>query len=271
MEIFLIHLEKFVEYIEEEVKQLYATFPQQPMTGLTKVLKREHEAAEKRHICFKEFNDLNDLNEFNDRRNRKIRDDCHYTGLYRGAAHNDCNRKYQILHHIPIVFHNLSGYDAPLLIKELEKRFNKNDIGVNAENKEKYISFNVKINVKLAGVSKKDGTEVHKNIQLRFIDSCRFMASSLDKLASNLDDGQCKNLREFYKEEEVFKLMRRKGVYPYEHMDGWEKFEETSLPPKDVFYSRLNMKGISDQYYEHPQQVCNTMEKKTLGCYHIRT
>ena len=85
-----------------------------------------------------------------------------------------------------IVFHNLSGYDAHLFIKELQKRLNKNDIGGIAENKEKYISFTVKINVKLAGVSKEDVTEVLKNIQLRFIDSCRFMASSLDKLASNL-------------------------------------------------------------------------------------
>ena len=84
------------------------------------------------------------------------------------------------------MFHNLSGYDAHLFIKELGRRFNKNDIGVIAENKEKYISFNVKINVKLAGVKYKDGTQVHKNIPLRFIDSCRFMASSLDKLASNL-------------------------------------------------------------------------------------
>ena len=80
----------------------------------------------------------------------------------------------------------MSGYDAHLFIKELGRRFNKNDIGVIAENKEKYISFNVKINVKLVGVKNKDGTEVCKNIQLRFIDSCRFMASSLDKLASNL-------------------------------------------------------------------------------------
>ena len=51
-------------------------------------------------------------------------------------------------------------------------------------------------------------------------------------------------------------------------MDGWEKFEEVGLPPKDAFYSRFNMKGISDQDYEHAQQVWNTMEKKTLGCYH---
>ena len=78
------------------------------------------------------------------------------------------------------MFHNLSGYDAHLFITELGKKFNKSDIGVIAENKEKYISFNVKINVKLAGVKNKDRTEAHKNIQLRFIDSCRFMASSLD-------------------------------------------------------------------------------------------
>ena len=78
-----------------------------------------------------------------------------------------------------------------MFIKELVKRFNKNNIGVIAENKEKYIRFNVKINVKLAGVSNKDGTVVCRNIQLRFIDSCRFMALGLDKLASNLDDDHC--------------------------------------------------------------------------------
>ena len=158
-------VEKFVEYIEEEVKRLYKTFPRQPMTKLTNLLKREHKAAEKCYISLKELNDP---------RNRKVRDHCHYTGLYWGAAHNNCNLKYKIPDHIPIVFHNLSGYDTHLFIKELG-RFNKNDIGVIAENKEKYISFNVKINVKLAGVKYKDGTQVHKNIQLRFIDSCRFM------------------------------------------------------------------------------------------------
>ena len=62
--------------------------------------------------------------------------------------------------------------------------------------------------------------------------------------------------------------MRHKGIYPYKYMDGWEKFEETSLPPKNAFYSRLNMKGISDQDYEQAQQVWNAMEKNTPGCYH---
>ena len=88
------------------------------------------------------------------------------------------------------MFHNLSGHDAHLSIKELE-----DDIGAIAENKEKYIGFNVNINFKLSGVTNEDGKEVYKNIQLRFIHSCRFVASSLDKLDSNLNNDPCKNLR----------------------------------------------------------------------------
>ena len=61
--------------------------------------------------------------------------------------------------------------------------------------------------------------------------------------------------------------MIRKGVYPYEHMDRWEKSEETMLPPKNTFYRNLNMKGISDSDHEHAEQVRNTEAKMTLGYY----
>ena len=149
------------------------------MIELTDALKREHKAAKKCHICFKEFLSI-------DLENKKVRDRCHCMGLYRGVAHNKWNLKYRIPDYIPIVFHNLSGHDSHLFNKELGRRFKRKDIGVIAENKEKYISFNVKIKVKLAEVRDEDGIEVCENIQLRFIDSCRFMASSLDKLASNL-------------------------------------------------------------------------------------
>ena len=158
---------------------------------------------------------------------------------------------------------------------------------------------------------------MYKKIQLRFIDSCRFMASSLDKLASNLcntneaqcdkckgnmelinisgnyiaslwcktcktkktkdlDEGVLKNnfnhTSRFWECDEKFRLLIRKGVYPYEYMDGWRKFEEASLPPKHAFYSRLNMKGVSDHDYEHAQQVWYRItpehENITLGDYH---
>ena len=66
-------MEKFVEYMEDVVKRLYETFPQQPMIELTDVQKREHEAAKKCYICLKEFNDPN---------NKKVWDPYHYTGEY---------------------------------------------------------------------------------------------------------------------------------------------------------------------------------------------
>ena len=92
------------------------------------------------------------------------------------------------------------------------------------------------------------------------------------KMTKELDEEVLKknfnHTSRFWRCDEKFRLMIRKSVYPYKYMDGWKKFEETSLPPKDAFYSRLSMKGISDQDPEHAQQVWNTMEKKTLGCYH---
>ena len=96
-----------------------------------------------------------------------------------------------------------------------------------------------------------------------------------DKKTKDQDEGVLKksfnHTSRFWGCDEKFRLMIRKSVYPYEYMDGWKKFEETSLPPKNTFYSRLSIKSISDQNHEHAQQVWNAMEKKTLGCYHVPT
>ena len=97
---------------------------------------------------------------------------------------------------------------------KLGKNFNKSYIGFIAKSNEKYISFNVKISIKLAGVANINSKKVRKHIQLRFIDSCSFMASSLDKLSFNFDDNQCKNHREFYTGDEGFWFMRCKCLYP---------------------------------------------------------
>ena len=79
---------------------MYAIHPQQPMTQIADVLKTEHQAAEKYHICLKDFN----IPE-----NREVRDHCHYIDLYQVAANRNCNLKYGIPDYIS--FHNLSGYD----------------------------------------------------------------------------------------------------------------------------------------------------------------
>ena len=61
--------------------------------------------------------------------------------------------------------------------------------------------------------------------------------------------------------------MLQKGVYPYEHMDDWEKFNETSLPEKEDFYSHLNTEDITDAKYAHAKIICKDFEIKNLGEY----
>ena len=110
-------------------------FPERPMKRLTQGEWREFNRATKCHICFKDC-------EEDYRFNYKVRDHhCHYTGLYRGPAHRICNLRYKIPRYIPVVSHNLSGYNTHLFIGELGKKFDSGSIGVIAENKEKYISF----------------------------------------------------------------------------------------------------------------------------------
>ena len=82
-------------------------------------MKREHKAAKKCHIGFKEFNDPE---------NRNVRDHCHYTDLYQGAAQNQCNLKYRIPDNSHVLFHNLSGYDAYPVYQELQIKFKKSNI-----------------------------------------------------------------------------------------------------------------------------------------------
>ena len=65
-----------------------------------------------------------------------------------------------------------------------------------------------------------------------------------------------------------FILLLQKGVYPYEYMDDWEKFNETSLPEKEDFYSHLNMEDITDADYAHVKRICKDFEIKNWGEYH---
>ena len=87
---------------------------------------------------------------------------------------------------------------------------------------------------------------------LRFIDSLRFMASSLDKLSSNLKMYQFVNMKKFYSGNQL-SLLLRMAVYPYDYVDCLKKLDETSLPPKEAFYSKLTGDGITDEDCQHAQ------------------
>ena len=100
----------------------------------------------------------------------------------------------------------------------------------------------------------KEGKEVNVKCELRFIDSLRFMASSLDKLSSNLKIDQFVNLKKYYSDNQL-SLLLRKVVYPYDYVYCMKKLDETSLPTKESFYSKLTGEGITDEDYRHAQTV----------------
>ena len=104
--------------------------------------------------------------------------------------------------------------------------------------------------------------------RLRFIDSLRFMSSSLDSLTTNLVRGG-QELFGFEKYTlKQYELLVHKGIYPCEYMSFWDRFEETALPPPKAFYSKLNMAGVSSEDYALARSVWAEFGLHNLGEYH---
>ncbi|XP_073962457.1 uncharacterized protein [Choristoneura fumiferana] len=250
-------LSKFVMYRGEDCVQKFVESLYQDTESINRILttiipsaggtNNVFDNSEPCHICGELFKE----NEV------YVIDHCHLTGAVRGRAHNSCNVNFKLPRFIPVIFHNLSGYDGHLFIKELSK--SKGEIHCIPYNKEKYISF-----------SKRVG-----KITLRFIDSYRFMPSSLEKLVKNLSKEQFKILPNFLPlpcdtvddRDRQMKLLTRKGVYPYEYVDSWEKLDEAHLPDKESFYSTLCDSYISDHDYQHAQTIWDSFKITTLGEY----
>ena len=191
-----------------------------------------------------------------------VRDHCHFTGKYRGAAHNKCNLMCKKPRVLPVIFHNLQGYDAHLFIKQLAKLEGKLDCIPSTE--EKYISFSKTI--KVGEYKHICGNILPINFEIRFLDSFKFLQTSLAHLVSNLSQD------DFHITKHAFKhntsLLTRKGVYPYDYVSSLEKLSETQLPPKEEFYSYLNDEEITDEDYQHAIKVWNTFGCKTIRDYH---
>ena len=154
----------------------------------------------------------------------------------------------------------MSGYDSHLFIKKLSG----GKLKCIPNNEEKYISFYKEIKV---GEFMKEGKTIEGKQELRFIDSFRFIASSLGILSKNLANDQCKYISSYYSGKQ-FDLLLRKGVYPYDWVDSIDKLSETQLPPKESFFSKLRDEGISDEYYSHAQKVWDEFQCKTFRDYH---
>ena len=185
-----------------------------------------------------------------------------------------------------------------MIIKELAKEF-EGSIECLGENTEKYINFSVPIEKQLGEMI---------TYKIRFKDSYRFMSSSLSSLVDNLADincEKCDNKHEYigfrdnhlllkcsdcnawFKRDSIelikrfantyefcnkdinkFTLLLRKGVYPYEYMDNWERFNEVVLPDKKAFYINLNIEHITDVDYRHANSMFKEFKMNNLGNYH---
>ena len=245
---------KFMEAMLEEVKYCKKTMKRcfnKPLK-MTSDDVDAFEKAEECHICNKKYTS-EDI---------RVRDHCHITGKYRGSAHQECNLQLRLNPDeikIPVIFHNLRGYDSHFIMQEIGAIV-KNHTYINKKGIEKQMSINAIPNNMEKYMAFMLGNH------LTFLDSFQFMSSSLDKLASNLPREAFKYTSKQYKGKKL-DLMVRKEVYPYDYMDSFDKFNE-KLPSKEDFYSILNDEHISNKDYQHAQTVWKTFKLKTMGEYH---
>ena len=173
-------------------------------------------------------------------------------GKVRGVAHSKCNMLFRESYRVPVVFHNFSRYDAHLIIEELAACI-EGPLSVIGQNMETYISINKKVE--------------NTKIEFVFIDSFRFINTSLDKMGHILNNSSKKILRTHFPDDEDFQLICQKEVFPYDYVDSLEKLEEKHLPDKKHFYNKLTDSEISDENYERAQKVFRHFKCKNLGEY----
>ena len=244
-------MDVFIKWLEEDVKDI-ANIEEKEII-FTEEDKKQFNKASDCWICGEELG------------NDRVRDHCHYTGRYRGPAHNSCNLKYRKPKSISVFFHNLSGYDSHLFIKKLGSPDKKENLKCIPNNEEKYITFTKTI---ITGqYTNKKGEVKDKTFDIVFKDSLKFLSSSLGALVNNLPKDAFKNLLKYFTPEEA-ELLKQKGFYPYEYMDSIEKFNDTELPPQKAFFSKLSGRGITEKNYRHTWNVWKTRNMKIFKEYH---
>ncbi|XP_054275402.1 uncharacterized protein LOC128994697 [Macrosteles quadrilineatus] len=238
----------FGESLRQDVLKIGDTLynERQMEPKLTPAEEAAHFAATLCYICGQGFTS----------QDSKVRDHMHSQPYsYRGAAHSSCNIRHQEQNTINCYFHNLT-YDSHFIIKELG--YDDKEISVIANSEEKYISFTKYISYKKAnrGV-----------LKLRFVDTLRFLPSSLSKLADNLPNECFIETKRRFPDSTQFTLLTRKGVFPYSYISSVEKLQETQLPPRQAFYNKLTLETISKQDFKHAEDVWKTFNIKDLGQY----
>jgi hypothetical protein len=281
---FCNHLKQKVNYLMTEKINQY------PKANLTKVEKENFKKATHCWLCDGEFNNKIEKSKAgNDYQPlKKVIDHCHVSGKFLGAAHLKCNAGWHIKEMIPVFMHNLSRYDSHLIIKVLNK-IEGEEIKIIPKTEEEYITFSTR-------VPYGDGK---RKVEIRFLDSCRFMPASLDELSSNLLKAGKENFKhllkhidnkkifwveknevestetivdkdwnvKFKKVNKIIKKDRIKGIFPYEFVDSIEKLKYKNILTKEDFIDNLNQKKITDQEYSQYLNVWNSIKDVDMEKY----
>jgi hypothetical protein len=210
---------------------------------MTEENKVRFQSATECYLCMKKFSALD----------YKVRDHDHLSGLYRGAAHRSCNLLLRKQYKIPVFLHNFRGYDCHVIVTALGEHKNKK-LNIIGQGMEKYLTLSF-------------------GDHLTFKDSLQFLSESLETLVESLSkSGKEKftNLREGFSQEseDTFDLLLRKGVYPYDYINAWERFDEDKLPPIEAFSSRLRQEHCERSSYEHAELVWRAFGCQRLKDYH---
>ena len=247
------------EKLEEKAKEVYERFNVPVKMIFDETARISFESARNCYACGQKLND------------DKVRDHDHFTGKYRGALHSECNLKLrQKPFSIPVFAHNMSGYDSHMFVRLLGET--EDEVSCIPQNEEKYMSFRKNVIVDVV-----DGKNVY--VTLNFKDTFRFLGKSLAGLVKITETFRHTD-KYFSKEEQ--KVLRSKQHYPYEYMDSFLRFEETTVPLKEAFNSSLNLKGLvfssrtdnlselkpeemSDKDYEDFKRSWEASKSKNLG------
>ena len=197
----------------------------------------------------------------------KVRDHNHAAPYeYRGAAHRSCNLRYREQRVVNCYFHNLSNYDAHFIVRELA--VDSGDVDVLPNTEEKYISFSKRFlfdraadPATTAGRGKRQ-----QGFKVRFLDTYRFLTSSLASLASALPPAQLTETRKRFPDDHLFNLVRRKGVFPYNFVTSHAVLEDTTeLPAQRDFKNDMTLEDLADADYEHARNVW-----EAFGCRNLK-
>lgn len=242
-------IDEFIQSLQHKLDELYETYfpgteythPKIPLT----IQQQQQFSSESCYACDLDIKSEDRVQYFNQ-----------FSGEFMGAIHVECETNFKIKRknaYFPIFFHNLSRYDIHLFITKLG-----DNISVIPCNTELYIALT-------KTVYKERGNQY----RLNFIDSNRFLNSSIEKLASYMDRSNFKVLRNIFPDEDKFNLMCRKGVFPYDYLNDYKVLDETSLPPIDKFFNSLDDSECSIEDYNFALEVwikfkCNTIRDYML-------